>query len=724
MSANTTGEAKKYDALHFFLDESGNFTRMRDCMLVGGVLIFGDYDRAVQDGLRKAMEGAMGEIGRAYPQDMHFCELCKENPRLARQFATALNERLDAWRKTTGTQAYGVLIQHQHDIHSESPGLLAEKELDNRYISLLWALIENIVFVNEKVSRRLSDDAAIHLHIARRAFTFRKDEAVRQLAESLRWQVYDDDYHPGNYRITSILSGPEIRGMFRVALHDRWANVGRSLASVDVAKMEYKPINRSAETTPAMYLADVVLGVERQRMPGLYYKNQVIAQSPLPMLEKLSYDHHLEALSRSKAALESDGENVLLSLLKEQPFDVNDPQCRGIVSSLVSYLQKSPEPFYSLWESALKKVDHPSHRHKGNLLAALLEAVYRKSGVRNLQCELYSVMIPFSAANHSGDTQRANALWRTYLELENELPSLGGEAGMAFQTEFRCRRAVSLTDQFRFLEAEKVLVEIGAKEDDFRGKMAVIFNTTVENINAYRLGMCYSTLGQACAFQSSRPERRGMAESLFRDALACFEKPLDQERVWVYLGHLACDFPEDGRALWEEVESHLPTFDGDNADGLDKPFVWALRLKEVLVFGDDEQKKQWLQRSAKMLKDCPQEVLAVHPFGLILQMLAMLAVSLKEEDEATRYFQQAEHSLGAGENLLQLLATISRLRHSLWLVQTHPGSEKKLARLEEDMTRCIELVAGNDKQYFLLEPGQSPVESASQILEKIRFNYW
>lgn len=722
-----TDHVPRHDQLHFFIDESGSFNSTRNLMLVGGVLLFGENDRETEENLRKAMIGSLAEVGKKYPNDMHFADIRQTDPAQAKRFAASLSRHLDRWRKEFDRSAYGVLIRHRHDVYDGSPGLLAERELDNRYISMLWTLIEHSVFVNDKVSRRLTDDAAIHLHIAHRVFPFPKDEEIRRFAESLNWRVVEDRNNSSRYIITSVLNEVEIRGMFRIAMRDRWKHSRRHLASINVSPIRYHTTSRSDESAPAFYLADILLGVERRRMYCHTDRQPIVVQAPLPILETLSYDRHLDALVRCKADIQNGGLDALLAGLKNNP--VSRELTKELLPELTRAFKSAPEPFHRLFESASEKVDRPQDRPQGLELADLLETVYRNSNTDDLLSELYMILIPFSVANHTGDTDKANELWERYLASEKKLPSLGAEQGMEFAVQFRCRRAVSLMDQFRFSEAETILVEIGVKEENFRKKMSEHFGVDVESISRHRIGICYSTLAQACAFQSYDPQKRDMAEELFRNALNCFDKRGDLERIWVYLGHLACDFPENGRSLWDQTEENLKKLCGKRIDGLEKPFVLAVLLKGCLVFGDSAKMKESITAFDSLSGDYPDDLLNCHPYGLILQIQGLLNAALWRETkddgfrkQAVMFFERSRKSLSLGDSLLKTLGTVVSMREYLFLQEAAGREQADCEKIMNDL-RILETQLPTHPD-DLAYPDEDVSARAGHLLQKIRFNYW
>jgi hypothetical protein len=293
------------------------------------------------------------------------------------------------------------------------------------------------------------------------------------------------------------------------------------------------------------------------------------------------------------------------------------------------------------------------------------------------------------------------------------------------QAEFRYRRAVSLTDQFQFEKAEQILVDIGTKAEQFQEKMAEIFETPVEQLNRRPLGMCYSTLAQACAFQANEFDKRTLAENLFRNALNCFTEQNDQERIWVYLVHLACDFPKESRSLWEEAHVNFLQYTGNIIDGLEKPFALAAYIKGMYVFGNINEKRPWANDLNQILVDYPNDLLNRHPFGLILQMTAMLNVSVFHETGESEYakyannfFPKAAKSLDSGEKLLKTLASVARLRNALFVLETDANNAGKL----ESLQNALRSVAKKIK--IAPTSADNPIEQANQLLSNIHFNYW
>ncbi|MDR1385297.1 MAG: hypothetical protein LBJ67_15825 [Planctomycetaceae bacterium] len=651
----------KFNELHLFIDESGRFYEENDINIVGGVLLFGSYDDAVQSGIKNAMLDACRVSEEQYP--VHFHQLTENT------FAVNLSKNLEVWKKETDTAIYGVLMQHKEDIFDNAPHLIAERELDNRYLAMIWELIEYLVFVSNKVNTRLTEDAEIHLHIAHRRFTIPRDGELKTEYESLGYKVTD------NYYVKDSFHPLDIAMLFRQTMRKRWTGSQRKLAKVKLEWLDYD----SAKTTPAMYLADIVIGVERKRIQNW---TTMKSQQILPILESLEYGKELNAAMQCKAYLASGNIEGLIGELEKNPFNPDDLQNQEIVNALVAYYKKNKKPFQRLYETAEKLVDHPLERDRAIRLSELLDAIVEKSGEDNLLFQLYSLLVQFSFTNHTGNTQKSNDIWENWLKYESHLPSIGLEYGLKFYTEFRLRRAVNLMDMFQYSEAETVLLDGITKEEDCRVKIAALFGCEPDRFDSVQIGKIYNTLGQLLAFQGNDLQ---WAENSFRYAIECFKDANDIERSWVYLGHLACDHPNELRQLWDEVAAHLPS--GENP--YEKPFVLALKLKAVLVFYDNETKIKWAEDVLTVLENCPDFLRRQHTFGMITQTTAMIYAQLRQETgnenmrtTAHNLFDSAIDSFSHGEGLLKHIGNICKLRKKqLHVTRLMPEEQEQINQL-------------------------------------------
>ncbi|MDR0704420.1 MAG: hypothetical protein LBF88_05465 [Planctomycetaceae bacterium] len=639
----------KFNELHLFIDESGDFLSAKKNRLktVGGVVLFGEYTQEIQNSIKDALLKSLEIFNGKYPQDLHFHNLFAKNlpegeKDNGRRFVQSLIQRLKNWRDQSGVEIYGVKIQYDQDVFYNGNELLAERELDNRYLQMLWSLAEHIIFVNSKVAERLESDAVIHLHVAERSFVFDADSDVESVAKFYGWRVLPHRKDMTKKVVYSVIRKEELQGMFRMALRNRWQKSQRRLGSINIENLSYQENKKS---TPALYLADILLGAELLR------KGKPAFRSLLNILANLTYDASLESLAICKSQLDTNGRNSLLSVIAEHPIK---PAGGEIMDQLVTLFQQNKEPFYKLYETALQHVNHPHYRNKGLQLRQLLDTVYEKSGQYDLQTALYTLQIDMAYHDHIGNTELGDEDWETYRQFEPQLVTLGSERAMEFYTDFRCKRAVNLMDMFRYDEAGQVLIATGQKEEEFAKNTAAMFGCQVEDLPKERIGWVYSSLGQVFAFQGNR-ER---AEEMFRSALQCFNKKYDIEREWVYLGHLACDFPNDSQSLLSEVFEHLP----QNTDLFEEPFILALKLKTVYVFGNTEQQKQQAGDIVTFVKNNEETLPFGHPWGLIYQMAAMLFDKIGDTEHAQLMFHKALWSFNNGEGVLKELGKYCQLR--------------------------------------------------------------
>jgi tetratricopeptide (TPR) repeat protein len=355
-------------------------------------------------------------------------------------------------------------------------------------------------------------------------------------------------------------------------------------------------------------------------------------------------------LSVCKSQLDTNGAKSLLSVIAEHPIKPVDGE---IMQELVTLFKQNKEQFYQLYETALRNVNHPHYRKKGLQLQTLLDAVHEKSQLNDLRAYLHTLQIDMAYHNHTGNIKLGDFAWEQYLKLKPRFLELG-EKATEFDTDFRCKRAVNLMDEFRYDEAADVLIQAGEKEEKFAQLNANFFDGNPDDFPRERRGWVYSSLGQVLAFQGDKEQ----AELCFRDALRCFDNKDNIEREWVYLGHLACDFPQDSQALLNEVFEHLP----QNTEPFEEPFILALKLKSVYVFGDTASQNDWAKQMLVFIHNNEETLPTDHPWGLIYQITAMLFDKLGNKNQANNFYDLAIDSFCQGEGILQELCNYCKAR--------------------------------------------------------------
>ncbi|MDR0520831.1 MAG: hypothetical protein LBH00_03135 [Planctomycetaceae bacterium] len=707
-----------YDQVHLFIDESGNIQDDNDPVkLVGGVLLFGSYGKDVQNKIGKTLKNALVPIQGSYPRDLHFSKLFRDQKNLFRE---TLYTELKQWKEAAGVEIYGIAVKHEEDVFSDAVPILAEQSYDNRYFLMLGKLFEYSFFVSKRITAKLADDAVIHLYIARRSFYIPPYTKVADDYEKMGYFVFrnkkthepkiDIDARGKRwFKVTASIQESDLREMFQSIIDSRWKNNRKTIGTIRYESIDYDASNyRSAKTTQGLYLADIQLAA---------YRNNV-TKKVLKTIELPLYNRKLEAAAEFKSLLDTGDTEALFAHLAQDPID---PQHSELIAVLAGIFCQTREPFYRLFESARQQIGRSDRREQGLELFELLNAVYRQSDTEDLYCDLYSVQIRLSRTTHIGNNFAADHIWNEYLALENRLPELDNAAtAMNFKAECRCQRAVNLMDQFRYQEAEFVLSEICEGGLFFRNSSAEFSEEWVNALHPERLGKCYSTVGQLLAFQGDRSH----AEMWFRKALTCFSSDEDRERIWVYLGHLAADAPEECQTLFDETVTYLNELSGEVVHPFEKPFVLALKLKGLYCFGNrfgnTATKKQWIEDLTAMAEDCSPESFQSHPWGMIFQMAALISADIWREtnddyfaDYADMFFDMAAESFSCGKTLLKFLGEVCLLRKEMFLSERSP--EK--ARVERQVKK-IQSQAAEMNLLF------TDIKKKDVILSMIRFNNW
>ena len=737
-----------YNSLHFFLDESGQLQgspKKGDPLLVGGILVFGDYDASADRELYDHIAKRLHDVGGDFPAGLHFSRSGMDFQR-QEQFLCTLGGDIRGWTSEERA-AYGVHIIHAGDVFAAEEGVVGERHYDNRYLSMLWSLIEHLVFVDQKVAERLSPEATFHLHVASRAYSFDPKTTHVDEVEGLGWRVLADRRKPGHMLAVNVVQERDLVTMLRMALRQRWERSPIRLGSATVTRLDYD----AGSSPAALYLADLYLGQTRFLELARRRRFQPQVKSVIvPTFRRLEYGPWLELLARMESAANQGQVDQYLTFaedyetLREQHDSSNlEPVVRRQQKAIAGSVQESPGRLLAMIDEASKIVDQPGGAEQGLAKAKLAANLLKSSGVDDLRSEVLFLQTRLSYANHTGDLLAAEKAWCDFLAVEPRLHSLGAE-GLRLISEARNRRAVGLTDQFRFDEAGQVLTEIVAERESWAEDLARRFRINSAEVPNPDLGACLGTLGQVCAMRG-RDGDVARAESYFRRAMCLFSKADDINRQWTYLGHLACDLGEHGRPLWQETLEQIPALPAVSGS----QYMVAVQLKGFLVFGPLGHACRFLAHweAAGELERFSDEERNLHPFGLIHQTIGMLYGRARREtgdskcvDQAVQQFDLAYEKLAQGGTLQKALAYLARLRKYVFLDEVRELGSSASTSLRQTLlafkghlaehfgsTAWSEDENGNATGFFgQHDPGHgySHIDRARCLLRAIRFNYW
>jgi hypothetical protein len=749
----------RYHDLHFFIDESGNLDQdpgPRNILLVGGVLLFGPYDRATDDqALASILRGRLKEVRGDYPRDLHFFGRERTLPNAKMEtFLQKVRQDLAGWAGNR-RELYGVSISHRRDIFPSGPSLLVEKEYDNRYLFMLWTLLEHLLFVDGAVAEFLAEDARVHLHISNRAFKFDPQAISPDELLLMGFQPHRDRDDPSKFVVESVLRAPDVLHMLQLALRQRWSHTTLKLGRIEVRSTRYRDLSGEA----IMYLPDLYLGptrlaeMEKRRAGEERWKlfTPEVQTTPVNPLQPLEYGPALEALAQMQAALNAGNVEHYLALAEHDQPDGEGRAFAGIrrrqEEAAAGLLKASPKKLIGFLEEACAVVDRPGRAREGQRWA---EHAARLLRWEDVHAEALLAQARLSFANHTGDVAAADELWADFEQrVEPRLAALGLK-GFQLRAELRTRRAVSLTDQFLYDEAEGVLQPVIADQEKVRD----VLRQQPGQEALYELGACLGTLGQVCAFRGTK-DQQDRAETYFRQAMTYFPEAGDRGRQWVYLGHLACDRgAEAGRALWDEVTRELPELGGDAPIArAGAQFLVALQLKGLWVFAGVERLRAFLERwdKEKLLDRFLPEQRQQIPFGLIQQAVALNHARVwKEAGQEADRARKAEEGFESAfaefpaellkKPLLKVLDLVAKLRGYVFKMDARRWDNQLVRKLSGTFKELNGVLMANFEAawdqdeagqpvgvFGRHDPGEGErrmVERARRVLQAVRFNYW
>ena len=718
-----------YDQMHLFIDESGNFHQNAGNIIIGGVLLFGNYGQIEKDTFQGFFDSCLNQFQGNFPSDLH---LGKNNwpPDTKKAFLQSLHNQMkennDLFNRT-----FGVSITYEDDI------LIDDTKHDNRYENMLLFLIQHLLFVSQNVAERSMPRAKIYITIASRVFVFERNDYNVETYAQLGWENWRIDRENFTKGFVQSVNDDIIRSLINPnnGGSKRWP-----FDQIEVMNIQLNSLDYNNGTSPkGLYLADLLLGAIRSKT-RLLTSICNIQYSP-----KLRFLHEMHSsLSNNDLAGYLENNNHLYdSISKTNQPDEIELLILNLENKAVE-LAKAKQNYLTISNYLLEScilVDQPVNTNEGfrrielveKLLGERIKDVSKDTGLI-LQTKL-------SFYNHKADLTNANIIWDKFLKIENSLPALGPD-GIKFKIEIRNRRAVSLSDRFYYTEAEKVLNEVVSIAEDLRSAHATAYRCDLKDIPDNKLGACYGTLGQVYAFQGNKED----AEISFRLAKSFFSDSKDIERQWVYLGHLACDIGRaNGMKLWSEVSANLAGINDKKlivGDGCE--FTLALQIKGKFVFGTNDQIIEFANNflnNNHPLNNLPRNP---HPYGLIMQMAGLICARAWKETKVEKYyiraidfFRSATERLTQGELLLKLLANVCTLRKLLLVFQKTGANNNNQINsvINEFITHAKKIgehawsedESGRASGYFGTQvscQNQSTIERAQKIVDLIRFNYW
>lgn len=730
---------EKYDEVSLFIDESGRQTDTEDVNIVGGIMVFGEYTQSLDDLLKCILKKLLSDFNGSYPQDLHsFGSNMSGKDRY--RFAKALRDNIksELVKRGCSVTLAGAHIIHESDIGSESKSrLLIESRMDNRYIKMLWRLIEYIAVASEEVRGLAKDDALLNVYLANRCFVFERSRTLKQRLNRIGYRVDYDRNDDRNMIVARIINPTDIVLSYRIARDEIWDDTGLRLKGVKVLSIDYdKP-----KVMAGYYLADLYLGEIRRRITR-NRPSKPLADS----LIELEYGEELAHLINFNIGRRTGkAQEVFEKAVRLRMASKETTKYQKKIQESLRKLDIGTNPM-AIAHKAAKQVENPSTAREGAVRAELAMDILPDDD-KNVLARALLVQAMLSYANHSGDIESADQSWKQYLKLEKKIQRQGIE-GLKLRAEIRNRRAVSLSDRFDYEGAAEVIEELLKPLEDLHRNLGGGDGDTDDGLPMYELGACYGTLGQVYAL-SGMEGWRDRARDCFSKAMALFDNPDDIERQYNYLGHLACEIGDEAADLWEEVCLAIPELKStEPITGSGNQFKLALQIKGRLVFGERKDQTAFAEvlGSEDFEDGYTDSEMDRHPFGLIFQDAAMLYADLWREtgglehyNKAQFFFKRAIRRFSREHILEKLVGLIAVLRKLVLEVEIGDTSVKKaisrnlsiiVGLLSEDpfWPHCWQQREDGSVEgiFGTHDPGPDadPVERARGLMKALRFNFW
>ena len=227
-------QVREYQQLHFFLDESGGF-RNQDMNLVGGVIVLGPYDNQADEAVLQILRESVQDCQGVFPRDLHFFQTNLLPPRKQR-LCELIAERLAAWLGDQ-REIFGIAIRHRYDLFPQGSNLLAEREYDNRYLQMLYALIEFVCFVYPGIRSKLRPTAEVRVYVGQRHFPLPNSPENQRLLSQLGYE-FVSSREPDQLLVKSI-TRRELRGLVRAGIRQSWPNTQLCFQEMAVLRISY-----------------------------------------------------------------------------------------------------------------------------------------------------------------------------------------------------------------------------------------------------------------------------------------------------------------------------------------------------------------------------------------------------------------------------------------------------------------------------------------------------
>jgi hypothetical protein len=130
-------------------------------------------------------------------------------------FYSLLQQALTGWCSEKN-DLFGIQIEHRSDIYDNN--LLAERLKDNRYVLMLKALLEQLLFIDPDFKARLQPGATISLTVARRAYNLDDTPNNRQSLDHFGYRFFPSKTAPGKLAVQGTLDQRDLLSLLQSSL--------------------------------------------------------------------------------------------------------------------------------------------------------------------------------------------------------------------------------------------------------------------------------------------------------------------------------------------------------------------------------------------------------------------------------------------------------------------------------------------------------------------------